>query len=429
MKRISILLFALLSVALAWAQTPQMLNYQGVVRNAAGDPVANQSVALRLTIQDGAAADLYQETQTVTTNAFGLYTLQIGNGTVVTGSMPAVNWLNGERNLKVEIDVAGGTSYVDVGTPTRLISVPYALGANAVQSSSNGGAGLVGSSPSSLWWGFFENALYRGYLGSYSGKNEDVDFGTGDSNPLGSVHLVIGAVPKVTVDSVGHMGIGTRFPKSELQINDGFGGLTRLGDNGGWTHIGMANSNSGPYNAMANGGSYLSFLYASTPSNPLTSKMLMDGSGNAFRPTNDNGMALGAAGSRWSVVYASNGTIQTSDERFKTNIQPLAPGLNALMLLQPISYNWTNEKLRLGTGVNYGFSAQALNEVLPDLVIHTATTVDTETGKPTSEYGDAYGVKYAEFTPILVKAIQEQQAMIEQLKQKVADLERQVNSK
>ncbi len=99
------------------------------------------------------------------------------------------------------------------------------------------------------------------------------------------------------------------------------------------------------------------------------------------------------------------------------------------MLLQPISYNWTNEKLRLGTGVNYGFSAQALNEVLPDLVIHTATTVDAETGKPTSEYGDAYGVKYAEFTPILVKAIQEQQAMIEQLKQKVADLERQVNSK
>eukprot|EP01030_Chromulinospumella_sphaerica_P023450 gene23450-biopygen20917 len=139
-------------------------------------------------------------------------------------------------------------------------------------------------------------------------------------------------------------------------------------------------------------------------------------------------MALGSASSRWSVVYAANGTIQTSDERYKTNIQPLAPGLNAVMLLQPISYNWTNEKLRLGTGVNYGFSAQALSETLPDLVIHTATPVDAETGKPTAEHSDAYGVKYAEFAPILAKAIQDQQAMIDQSKQKVAELERQVNA-
>jgi len=428
MKKISILLFVLFSTTFAWTQTPQMLNYQGVVRNASGDPLANQNIALRLTVQDGAAATLYQETHAVTTNAFGLYTVQIGNGTVVSGSMTNVSWLQGQRNLKVEVDAAGGSSFVDVGTPTQLVSVPYAMGANSVQSSNNGGAGLVGNSASSLWWGFYENSVYRGYLGSYSGKNEDVDFGTGDSNPLGSVHLVVGAIPKVTVDSIGRVGIGTRFPKTELHINDIFGGVSRLGDNGGWTHLGLANSASGPYNAIANGGSYLSFLYATDPTAVLTSKMVMDGSTNIFRPSNDNGMALGSASSRWSVVYASNGTIQTSDERYKTNIQPLAPGLSAVMMLQPISYNWTNEKLRLGTGVNYGFSAQALSEILPDLVIHTPTLIDAETGKPTSEHADAYGVKYAEFTPILVKAIQEQQAMIEQLKQKVAELEKKVGS-
>ena len=427
MKKLSILLFAVFMTVLLHAQTPQLLNYQGVVRNASGDPLANQSVGLRLTIQDGSATTLYQETQSTTTNAFGLYTVQIGNGTPVTGSMGSASWLMGGRFIKVEMDPAGGSSYTDVGTPTQLVSVPYALGANSVQSSNNGGGGLVGSSNSSLWWGFFENNIYRGYLGSYSGKNEDVDIGTGDANTLGSFHIVIGATPKVTVDSIGRVGIGTRFPKTNLQILPaGTGDIINIGNQGGWTAVGLANSSSGPYNAIANGGSYLSFLYNATPTADLstaTSKMLMDGSGNIFRPTNDNGMALGTASSRWSVVYASNGTIQTSDERYKTNIQPIGSGLQAIMALNPISYNWKDEKLRLGTGVNYGFSAQELSEVLPDLVIHTATTVDAETGKPTSEYGDAYGVKYAEFAPVLVKAMQEQQAMIAELQRKIAELE------
>lgn len=429
MKRIYILFVAMLSTTLMWAQTPEMLNYQGVVRNASGDPLLNQSIGLRLTVQDGAATALYQETHTTSTNAFGLYNVRIGSGTIVTGTMEDVKWLSGDRYLKVELDPAGGTSYTEVGTPTQLVSVPYAMGANAVQASSNGGAGLVGTTNASLWWGFYENGVYRGYLGSYSGKNEDVDFGTGAGNSLGAIHFVLGATPKMTLDSIGRLGIGTRYPQSDIHIKDGFGGITRLGDNGGWTHIGMANSTSGPYNAMANGGSYLSFLYAPNPGAALTSKMLMDGSSNAFRPTNDNVMSLGASGYRWTAVYAANGTIQTSDERYKTNMQPLAAGLNAVMLLNPISYNWSDKNLQLGTGVNYGFSAQEVEKVLPDLIIHTATQPDAETGKINSDHADAYGVKYSEFTPILVKAIQEQQAMIEQLKQKVADLEKKANSK
>ena len=431
MKKILFLLSALLATTFTWAQTPQMLNYQGVVRNASGDPVANQSIGLRLTIQDDASTALYQETQTATTNAFGLYTVRIGSGTVVTGSMTAIDWLAGNRNLKVEMDVTGGTTYTDVGTPTQLISVPYALGANTVQATSSGGGGLRGNSASSLWWGFYEGGAYRGYLGSYSGKNEDVDFGTGASNTVGSVHLVVAAVPKVTVDSIGRVGIGTRYPQTDLQVMPAAGDQINIGNQNGWTAIGLANSSGGPYNLIANGGSYLSFLYNATPTtsiSALNSRMLMDGSTNVFRPTNDNIMSLGANGSRWTAVYATNGAIQTSDERFKTNIQPLAPGLNAVMLLQPVSYNWIDEKLRIGTGVNYGFSAQELSKVLPDVVIHSATPIDAETGKRTSEFADAYGVKYAELTPVLVKAIQEQQAMIEALKQKVADLEQQIRS-
>lgn len=430
-QKMLMLVFAWVICNTALAQTPQMLNYQGIARNASGQPLANQKLGLRITLQDGSSTALYTETDTVTTNAYGLYNIMIGNGTVVTGSMSAVNWLSGDRFINVEMDPTGGSSYTTLGSPTKLLSVPYALGANSVQATSGGGAGLIGTGTSSLWWGFYEGGQYRGYLGSYSGKNEDVDFGTGASNTLGSVHLCVAAVPKLTVDSIGNVGIGTRFPQTNLQIRSASSDVINIGNQNGWTAIGLANSATGPYNVIGNGGTYLSFMYNATPTTSISatnSKMLMDGTTNTFRPTNDNVMSLGANGSRWTAVWAANGTIQTSDERYKTNIQPLSAGLNTIMALHPIAYNWKNESLRLGTGVNYGFSAQELSSVAPDLVIHTASPIDKETGRCTADYQDSYGVKYAEFTPVLVKAIQEQQAVIAQLQQQVAQLQAQVQN-
>src|SRR5699024_3606418 len=68
----------------------------------------------------------YSESHTVTTNAFGLYTLVIGEGTPIFGGMLLVDWESGNKFIKVEIDPNGGTNYTDLGT-TRLLSVPYAL--------------------------------------------------------------------------------------------------------------------------------------------------------------------------------------------------------------------------------------------------------------------------------------------------------------
>lgn len=434
MKKFTFYLLTILIICLTkdtWAQ-PGIINYQGIARNASGQPLANQALGLRISIMSDSSAsatELYKETQTATTNGYGLFNVLVGAGTPVVGSIGSVAWLSGARAVKVEIDPAGGTAYTQIGGLTPLAAVPYAWGANSVLSTSSGGQGLVGTGSSSLWWGFYEGGNYRGYLGSYSGKNEDVDFGTGASNTVGSLNLTIQAVPKMTIDSIGRVGIGTRFPMTNLQVTSTANDVITIGNMNGWTGIGIANSATGPYNVIANGGTYLSFLYNSTPTTSISatnSKMLMDGTTNTFRPTNDNVMSLGASGSRWTAVWAANGTIQTSDERYKTNIQPLQAGLSTVMQLKPISYKWKNENLRMGTGVNYGFSAQDLSATAPDLVIHAATTVDKETGKPTAEYSDAYGVKYAEFTPMLVKAIQEQQEMIKTLQQKVADLESQM---
>jgi hypothetical protein len=121
-----------------FAQVPQKFNYQGIARDQKGNPMGKQQMSLKLSVLPTADATVpeYEETQIVTTNEFGLYTLQIGNGTAVTGQMKFVKWETGNKYIKVAIDPKGGTDYVDMGT-NQLLSVPYAMYADK--------AGIAGS--------------------------------------------------------------------------------------------------------------------------------------------------------------------------------------------------------------------------------------------------------------------------------------------
>ena len=128
MNKLIITLSAMCVSLITLAQSPQLLNYQAVARNSGGQPVTNQAIGLRFSVLQGSAAGttIYQETQTTTTNASGLFTVSIGGGTIVSGTMLGIDWKNGSKFLKVEIDPAGGASYILSGT-TQLLSVPYAL--------------------------------------------------------------------------------------------------------------------------------------------------------------------------------------------------------------------------------------------------------------------------------------------------------------
>lgn len=128
MKKFIISSLLLLSVIAAGAQAPEKFNYQGIARSGTGAPLASQAVAMRISIMDGSAAGtvVYSETQSAVTNAYGLYNVAIGAGTPVTGTMGDIVWGGGEKYIKVELDPAGGTDYVDLGT-SQLLSVPYAI--------------------------------------------------------------------------------------------------------------------------------------------------------------------------------------------------------------------------------------------------------------------------------------------------------------
>ena len=105
--------FLILTVATLFAQAPQKMSYQAVVRDANSVLVKNHSVSARITILQGgiSGTPVYVENHSVMTNSNGLMTLEVGDGTVVSGSMEAINWANGPFYLKSEIDPEGGISY------------------------------------------------------------------------------------------------------------------------------------------------------------------------------------------------------------------------------------------------------------------------------------------------------------------------------
>lgn len=146
MKKLLSTLFLLLLTVCLFAQAPQRMSYQAVVRNANNSLVANQNVSVRITLLQGSAtgAAVYTENHTVLTNANGLMTLEVGGGNATNGTFSSINWANGPFFIKSEIDPDGGINY-SVTTTQQLMSVPYALYAET-----SGDFGLIDSLQSEM---------------------------------------------------------------------------------------------------------------------------------------------------------------------------------------------------------------------------------------------------------------------------------------
>lgn len=145
MKKFILYTLCLFSALSAVAQAPEKFNYQGIARSGTGAPLASQNVSMRISIMDGSAIGpvVYSEIQSAITNAYGLYNVAIGAGTPQTGTMAAIAWGAGDKYIKVELDPAGGTDYVDLGT-SQLLSVPYALFATSGTPGPQGPIGATG---------------------------------------------------------------------------------------------------------------------------------------------------------------------------------------------------------------------------------------------------------------------------------------------
>jgi hypothetical protein len=133
MKKLYLLLIFAAITSQFFAQAPQEFNYQGVARNAAGEPLKETQLNVRIGIMASEQL-VYQEDHTVTTDLTGLFSLKIGDPTATYsgGSLKdfsTIQW--GSESYSLNVQINNGTGYTDMGS-SELLSVPYALYAERI---------------------------------------------------------------------------------------------------------------------------------------------------------------------------------------------------------------------------------------------------------------------------------------------------------
>ena len=129
MKKALTFLFAVLSFSLVLAQTAPKFSYQAVIRNGLNELVTDDTVVVRLRLYNHGltSAAIYSERHSVVSNANGLISLMIGEGTEVTGNLSQVAW--DDALVGTEITLRGDYSASDIKPVT---AVPFAYYADRI---------------------------------------------------------------------------------------------------------------------------------------------------------------------------------------------------------------------------------------------------------------------------------------------------------
>ena len=157
MKKLLITIISIIALAgTVFAQAPQGFNYQAVVRNTAGQLMSNRNVGVRISILQGSAtgATVYQQTENISTNANGLFTIVVGDN---SSQFAAINWSNGPYFIKSEVDPQGGSNYT-LSTTQKILAVPYAHYADVARSITEDFE-LNERDPYFRQWGFLYDSL------------------------------------------------------------------------------------------------------------------------------------------------------------------------------------------------------------------------------------------------------------------------------
>ncbi len=273
MKRITISMATLIMALSIYAQVPLTFKYQAVARDASGNLISNQSVTFRISILQGTASGtvVYSETHSATTNLYGLVSLAIGGGDILSGEFLAIDWGSESHFIQVEMDEYGGSDFQIMGI-SQLLSVPYSIHAASVDEHDwkkdtdgifydDGNVGINGSadpvhdlfvqgtikSDGGLYWSSdtcgiwvadkkfiqWENeGIAIGYNAGLTGLNHSVAIGTralGDANSnVGAVAIGYGAL---SVQNGGSMNTGIG---SDVLMNLSFGDYnTAIGGHAG----------------------------------------------------------------------------------------------------------------------------------------------------------------------------------------------------
>ena len=142
MKKIFTLIIGIVfSFTVLYSQVapPQAFSFKATIKDKYGLPVLLKKINLRITILQGDmnGFPVYSEYFKPTTDLYSQVDVQIGQGTVLSGNFPSIDWSANKYFLKIEVDINGGTNY-QLLSVTQLLSVPYALFAGKTTNSFSG---------------------------------------------------------------------------------------------------------------------------------------------------------------------------------------------------------------------------------------------------------------------------------------------------
>mgnify|MGYP006194077631 FL=1 len=257
-----------------------------------------------------------------------------------------------------------------------------------------------------------------GYTGIFELNDNGLEIGHNSASR--AILFNPNSTERMRLTPAGNLGVGTNNPLQKLHVS-GPAGLTAVriantSGTGSTSNVALdffrntaANTDWRIYNIGAN------LTIGNSGDDLTTVNDLYQYQGVRFMPMNDATQNLGQATNRWNTLFASNGTINTSDAREKKNIQNLNYGLNALMQLRPVSFEWKKDD---GSGTKLGLIAQELQQVVPE-VVRDWDWEEDEQGNRKKAASPILGVYYSDLIPVLIKATQEQQVIIEQQKEEI----------
>jgi hypothetical protein len=483
----TITFFVLLVSTAIFAQAPQKMSYQAVLRNVNNVLVANTSVGMRISILQGSATGtpVYIENQSPTTNSSGLVSLEIGGGTPVTGTFSSINWAGNTYFIKTETDPIGGTNYTITGT-SQLLSVPYALYAQnsgnlpstlqqVIDSGNSATKTVTDVAPNSVvlntTGGNTTDVYYKGIYSTITGTNGNNTSIQGTSNGINPQRNtgIAGHASNSAVVNTGVYGTAFSSVGDNLGVWGTAGNAINGSDNRGVMGYAITPTPSGNNYAVTGwaGGSEafntaVGAFADAAPStngdnygvNARASAVSTNGTNYGIYSSAANG-AVNYAGFFNGDVTITGTLVQPSDKKLKKGIKPISSVLDKIAALTPVSYFYDAKStgLKLPKNLQYGFVAQDLELVFPDLVTKQVVNIETTgiggkhgvelnkkgeevfsknkevTEKLTENNKEEFkGVNYTGLISILAQGIKEQQAQIEALKAKNESLEKRMQN-
>ena len=295
MKKLFLSLLLLLTVTVVWAQVPQQISYQSLIRDGNNVVVASSPIGIKISLLQGTATGpaVYVETHSKTTNANGLVSLEIGTGTVLSGSFASIDWANGPYLIQTETDPTGGVNY-SIPVVMALNSVPYALFA------ANGTAGPKGDKGDTGATGAKGDAGAQGATGAAGPQGLTGPAGTKGTNgaqgPIGLTGAAGAKGDKGDIGATGATGVaGAAGPKGDT----GAAGTQGVaGPAGGFTHY---------LGELFNGG-IIYYLYIG--SDGLEHGLIV---------------ALTESSNTWQRSRTTTGANRTEDGAYNTNLMTDSP--------------------------------------------------------------------------------------------------------